>query len=77
MISHKPIPGMSDGVSEFAKFIPTLEQIESRPSPRVIKSHLPLYLLHPKLLDTSKVNNKMNAIIIIVNYLNNLSLFVY
>jgi hypothetical protein len=68
MISHKPIPGMSDRVYEFSKFIPTLDQIESRPSPRVIKSHLPLYLLHPKLLDTSKVNNKMNAVIIIFRH---------
>ena len=59
MISHIPIPGMPDRASELQKFIPTLEQIEARPSPRVIKSHLPLYLLHPKLLDTSKVINKM------------------
>jgi len=59
MISHIPIPGMPDRASELQKFIPTLEQIEARPSPRVIKSHLPLYLLHPKLLDTSKVITKM------------------
>lgn len=30
-------------------------QIDRMPSPRVIKPHLPFYLLHPNLLDTSKV----------------------
>lgn len=29
--------------------------LEKAPSPRVIKTHLPLNLLHPKLLETSKV----------------------
>ena len=34
----------------------TLEKINKMPSPRVIKSHMPFYLLHPDLLDTCKVN---------------------
>lgn len=34
----------------------TLEKIAELPSPRVIKSHLPFYLLPPRLVDTCKVN---------------------
>lgn len=41
---------------EFQKMTIPLEVIERMPSPRAIKSHLPFYLLPPKLLDTSKVN---------------------
>ncbi|XP_057376853.1 sulfotransferase 1A3-like isoform X1 [Daphnia carinata] len=33
----------------------SLESMAKRPSPRIIKSHLPFYLLPPKLLDTCKV----------------------
>lgn len=36
--------------------VPKVDVIERIPSPRVIKSHLPFSLLHPQLLDTSKVN---------------------
>ena len=32
-----------------------MEKIENLVSPRIIKSHLPLYLLHPQLLNTCKV----------------------
>lgn len=32
-----------------------LGKLERMESPRVIKSHMPLYLLNPTLLDTSKV----------------------
>jgi len=39
---------------ETRKEVPTPEMIASMPSPVVVKSHLPFYLLHPKLLDTSK-----------------------
>ena len=31
------------------------DALSKLPSPRIIKTHLPFYLLHPKLLDTSKV----------------------
>ena len=31
-------------------------QIDRKPSPRIIKTHLPFYLMHPKLLETAKVN---------------------
>lgn len=30
-------------------------QLEEKPSPRIIKPHLPFYLLHPTLVDTAKV----------------------
>lgn len=36
----------------------TLEMINKMPSPRIIKTHLPLCLLHPKLLDTCKVKDQ-------------------
>ena len=32
-----------------------LEQIDTMTGPRIIKSHLPLYLLNPEVLNTSKV----------------------
>lgn len=32
-----------------------LEQIDQMAGPRIIKSHLPLYLLNPSVLNTSKV----------------------
>lgn len=37
------------------EIIRDLDELESMTSPRVIKSHLPLYLLNPDLLNTSKV----------------------
>lgn len=33
-----------------------LDDLEKMPSPRIMKSHLPFYLLHPELLSTSKVS---------------------
>ena len=33
-----------------------LDSYDKMPSPRMFKSHLPFYLLHPELLDTSKVH---------------------
>jgi len=39
----------------FGKMIRDLDELERMTTPRVIKTHLPLYLLNPKLLDTSKV----------------------
>ena len=35
-----------------------VDEMEQMTEPRIIKSHLPLYLLNPNLLDTSKVNLK-------------------
>jgi hypothetical protein len=35
-----------------------VDEMEQMTEPRIIKSHLPLYLLNPKLLDTSKVKFK-------------------
>uniref|UniRef100_A0A0P5S7S9 Sulfotransferase sult n=1 Tax=Daphnia magna TaxID=35525 RepID=A0A0P5S7S9_9CRUS len=39
----------------FSSTVPTLEKLAELPSPRVLKSHLPLYLLPPGLLDSCKV----------------------
>ena len=39
----------------FGKMIRDLDELNRLNTPRVIKTHLPLYLLNPKLLDTSKV----------------------
>lgn len=33
----------------------TVEEIEDMKEQRIIKTHLPFYMLHPQLLDTSKV----------------------
>ena len=33
----------------------TTQKIEAQPNPRLIRPHLPFYVLNPKLLDTSKV----------------------
>ena len=47
----------------------TIEKIEEMTSPRVIKSHLPFYLLPPKLLDTAKVWTRLRQISKSFNYL--------
>lgn len=41
--------------SEFVRQF-SLDNYSQLPSPRVLRSHLPFYLLPPSLLDTSKVN---------------------
>ena len=38
----KPAPGFAS-------------QIKEKPAPRIIKPHLPFYLLHPTLVETAKV----------------------
>jgi hypothetical protein len=52
----------------------TLEKIIQMPSPRVIKSHMPFYLLPPDLLDTCKVNlllkNNATACLCLNSFLN-------
>ncbi|XP_039746649.1 luciferin sulfotransferase-like [Pararge aegeria] len=57
MLNIDEFPLTADLKKELKKsLIPvTLEQIEEMPSPRFIKSHLPLSLLPPSLLDTTKV----------------------
>ena len=47
----------------------TIDKIEEMTSPRVIKSHLPFYLLPPKLLDTAKVWTRLRQISKSFNYL--------
>lgn len=37
------------------KLLLTVDKVEQFPSPRVIRPHIPFYLLPPQLLDTSKV----------------------
>ena len=46
---HKAI-GLTIG-----KMVRDIDEFEEMSSPRVIKSHLPFYLLHPELLNTAKV----------------------
>lgn len=38
-----------------------VNEMEQMTEPRIVKSHLPLYLLHPQLLDTSKVNDLIES----------------
>ena len=47
-----------------------VDEMEQMTEPRIIKSHLPLYLLNPNLLDTSKVNLKKKKKNIYENLLN-------
>lgn len=49
-----PMGDLSPLIDEQASSM-VLERIEQFPSPRVIKSHLPLYLLPPQLIDNCKV----------------------
>ena len=48
-----------DAPAEIRKEVPTLGMIAGMPSPVVIKSHLPFYLLNSKLLDASKKIKKL------------------
>ncbi|CAK1581629.1 unnamed protein product [Parnassius mnemosyne] len=56
--NHKSMPGMlnADNIKKtMEKNMPPVREILNMASPRYIKSHLPLSLLPPKLLDTCKV----------------------
>lgn len=44
-----------DNYPPHLKEVIKLQVREDMPSPRILQTHLPFYLLHPKLLDTSKV----------------------
>lgn len=46
-----------------------VEEIDQMTETRVVKSHLPLYLLNPKLLDTSKVSINDDSRILLNNQL--------
>ncbi|CAK1581650.1 unnamed protein product [Parnassius mnemosyne] len=57
-VNHNQISDMPNGkkiINTFEANIPSVQDIESMASPRFIKSHVPLSLLPPKLLDTCKV----------------------
>jgi hypothetical protein len=41
----------------FSNQLRDVDDIANMPSPRVIKCHLPFYMLNPHLLDTSKVHS--------------------
>ena len=58
----------SNTPEETRKAVPTPGMIAERPAPVVVKSHLPFYLLHPKLLDTSKVLSLNDVDIFKVNF---------
>ena len=44
-----------EDMGPMGKMLLTVDKVEALPSPRVIRPHLPFYLLPPDLLDTSKV----------------------
>ena len=50
------MPFMSSETEMSPRMSEMLESFDKMPSPRIFKSHLPFYLLHPELLDTCKVN---------------------
>ncbi len=52
------VENMESAPPEMTTFMPSVEVIDKMHSPRVIKSHLPFFLLPSNLLDTCKVNNK-------------------
>ncbi|XP_045029307.1 sulfotransferase 1E1 isoform X1 [Daphnia magna] len=49
------VDGAENAPPGLADLMPSLDVIDKMASPRVIKSHLPFYLLPPNLLDTCKV----------------------
>ncbi|EFX63687.1 hypothetical protein DAPPUDRAFT_231919 [Daphnia pulex] len=49
------VESMESSPPEMFEFMPPVSSIDQMTSPRVIKSHLPFFLLPPKLLDTCKV----------------------
>ena len=49
------MPYLTSDPAILAQIIKMMGNVDKMPSPRVIKSHLPFYLLHPNLLETSKV----------------------
>ena len=53
---HRSVPFLTSETELSPQRNKMLNSAEKMPSPRVLKSHLPFYLLHPKLLDTSKVS---------------------
>jgi hypothetical protein len=50
------MPFMSSEIEMSPRMSEMFESFDKMPSPRIFKSHLPFYLLHPELLDTCKVN---------------------
>ncbi|XP_057376595.1 sulfotransferase 1E1-like [Daphnia carinata] len=49
------LPFLTSEIELSPQMMNLLNSIEKMESPRVLKSHLPFYLLHPDLLETSKV----------------------
>ena len=52
------VPSLSFNDHERHRSVPSsfsLDKYDQVPSPRLIRPHVPLYLLHPELLDTCKV----------------------
>ncbi|XP_046448178.1 sulfotransferase 1B1-like isoform X1 [Daphnia pulex] len=49
------MPYLSAVSGPMKNFLMTVDKVEKLPSPRVIRPHLPFYLLPPELLDTTKV----------------------
>jgi hypothetical protein len=49
------MPYLSAMSGPMKNYLMTVDKVEKLPSPRVIRPHLPFYLLPPELLDTAKV----------------------
>ena len=49
------MPYLTSDPAMLAQIIKMMGNVDKMPSPRVIKTHLPFFLLHPNLLETSKV----------------------
>ncbi len=49
------MPYLSAVSGPMKNFLMTVDKVEKLPSPRVIRPHLPFYLLPSELLDTAKI----------------------
>jgi hypothetical protein len=49
------MPYLSTRMQTMREMFMNVDKVEQLPSPRVIRPHMPMYLLPPTLLDTAKV----------------------
>lgn len=57
MAGFPRMPYLSSHMQAMKDMFMNVDKVEQLPSPRVIRPHLPFYLLPPQLLDTAKVEN--------------------
>lgn len=55
MVGFPRMPYLSSHMQAMKDMFMNVDKVEQLPSPRVIRPHLPFYLLPPQLLDTAKV----------------------